>query len=146
MMDETHFLSNMAPQVGAGFNRAIWAEVEEWARGVVEKHGLAYILTGPLFLGPSSEPAGHDRTIGANRVAVPTHFYKIVVAKGASGSWQAIAFVLENRAYSKAEAEGLSKFIESIDWVEERTGIDFMPDLPAPEEERLERVASPMWN
>jgi endonuclease G len=140
LMDESFFLSNMAPQVGVGFNQHIWAGLEEWARAIARSRGRAWIITGPLFL------AGDPPTIGPNRVAVPSHFYKIVVAPDASGTLQAIAFVLENRKHSADERRDLAQFLKSIDWIEERIGVDFMPLLSPEEEERLERLPSPMWN
>ncbi|MCK6478686.1 MAG: DNA/RNA non-specific endonuclease [Planctomycetes bacterium] len=141
LMDETHYLSNMAPQVGIGFNRHIWAQLEDFVRGIAERRGLAYVVTGPIF-----DPAAPAGTIGANQVRVPTHFYKIVAAKDDAGRWAAQAFVLENRKHESAEAADWSVFIRSIDWVEERTGLDFMPLLDVTEEERLEREASVLWN
>ena len=34
-MDETFFLTNIAPQVGDGFNRHYWAYLEDWCRRLV---------------------------------------------------------------------------------------------------------------
>jgi endonuclease G len=140
LMDESFYLSNMAPQVGVGFNRHVWADLEAWARDVVRKRGIAWVITGPLFL----EEEG--RAIGAGRVAVPSHFYKVVVTRGEAEALEAIAFVLENRAHTAEERRDLARFIRAIDWVEEKGGLDVMPRLPPTEEERLERRAAEMWN
>lgn len=139
LMDESFYLSNMAPQVGVGFSRHVWADLEAWARDVARKKGIAWVITGPLFLD------AEGRTIGPGRVAVPSHFYKVVLTRDETGALEAIAFVLDNRAHSAEERRDLARFIKAIDWIEGKSGLDVMPDLPASEEERLERMAAEMW-
>jgi endonuclease G len=148
LKDETFFLSNMAPQKPR-FNRQVWRELEELSREWVRERGQAFELTGGLFYDPTEEDENTADgiieyfTIGKGQVGVPTHFYKIIVAKDSTGTQEAIAFVLENRQYQRPYQ--FEKHIQSIDWIEERTGLDFMPDLDPLEERRLERNPSPMW-
>ena len=150
LKDETFFLSNMAPQVPA-FNQRIWAQLEDLTRDWVRdgKVTVAHISTGGLFYDPAEEnPATADgfiefSAIGPGQVAEPTHFYKVVVGKDSDNSWRAIGFVIENRSFPAPF--DFTKFIQPIDWIEERTGLDFMPELPPDEEKRLERLASPLW-
>lgn len=145
---ETFFLSNMAPQVGSGFNQHVWKQLEEKARDWIRDAGKGYVITGPIFYDPKEEdPATADgqieyTIIGDNAVAVPTHFYKIVVAQKA-GRRQAIAFVFENRKH--ASPHDWPSFIRAIDWIEARTGLDFMPDLDPVEQQRLESQPALMW-
>lgn len=144
LKDETFFLSNMAPQVGRGFNQLAWRELEDLSRTWVEE-GLAptaHMITGGFFWDPAEEDPTmadglipHER-IGDNGVAVPTHFYKIVASQQADESWRAVAFVMENRAYRKPY--DFAEFIRSIEWVEARTGLDFLPDLGPVEGPELE--------
>ncbi|MGB2986304.1 MAG: DNA/RNA non-specific endonuclease [Phycisphaerae bacterium] len=143
LKDETFYLSNMAPQVPA-FNRKVWRRLEEVTRSWVKDHlGDAYMITGGFFYDADEED---DVTadgiieyyvIGPGGVAVPTHFYKIVAAQDEQGQWHAIAFVLENREYDRPYE--FEDYVRSIDWVEERTGLDFMPELDPHSEKRLER-------
>lgn len=49
-MDETFLLSNMAPQVGAGFNRHYWAYLEDWCRRLTGSFQDVYVFTVPLYL------------------------------------------------------------------------------------------------
>ena len=49
-IDETFFLTNIAPQVGAGFNRDIWNDLEKYVRKLARIHRNVYICTGPLYL------------------------------------------------------------------------------------------------
>lgn len=48
--DETFVLSNIAPQVGAGFNRDAWNNLEKYVRKLARMHKNVYVCTGPLYL------------------------------------------------------------------------------------------------
>ena len=50
--------------------------------------------------------------------------------------FQAVAFVMENPRHSSQF--DCAEHIESIDWIEERTGLDFTPDSDAVEVDELE--------
>lgn len=133
VMSESFLLSNMAPQVGVGFNRGIWKKLEEdvreWAR---EKKNL-YVITGPIY----ESDCG---TIGHSRVAVPTYFYKIVVSCG--NEIDAIAFILPNE---KNPDGRLPEFITTIDEIERLTGLDFLSGLEDCIEGRIEAKKAEMW-
>jgi len=150
-MRESFVLSNVAPQVGSGFNRGIWRVLEQRVRACVDCRGEVYVITGPLFCAPDEDgPQAAHESIGQNRVAVPTHFYKILVARNVAGAWEAVAFVLENQKHAKEkDAEySFAGYVKPIDWIEETTGLNFMPDLDTDDpalEERLERKANPVW-
>jgi len=116
----------------------------------VQKAGMAYEITGPVFYDPKEDDTAtadgtvQYKTIGANKVAVPTHFYKIVIAREGGQPWKAIAFVMENRKYDRPFH--FDQYIRSIDWIEKHTGLDFMPEMDLQEQRRIEGTASPMWN
>ncbi len=149
--DETFSLANMAPQVGVGFNQHTWAVLEGKVRAWAEERQLAYAITGPLFWDPEEEdPATADgsipfETIGPGGVGVPTHFYKIVVRQTTVGGndWEAIGFVLENSKHQSPH--NFSADIRSIDWIEERTGLDFLPDMDAGDEFAVESAQPSLW-
>src|SRR5262249_29635414 len=132
---ETFFLSNIAPQVGRNFNQSVWADLEDTVRGWTRKRKETWIITGGMFYDPAEEnPSTADgfvniTVIGDDEVEVPTHLFKIVVAKNAAGAWESLAFVYENTSYPKDEDP--ENHLQSIDWIEERTGFDFMPDAKA---------------
>lgn len=98
-MEETFFLSNMAPQVGAGFNRDSWNRLEKHVRKLTNVYKHVYVCTGPLYL-PKKEADGKKyvryEVIGANQVAVPTHFYKVVVGETSDDKLEMEAFVMPN--------------------------------------------------
>ncbi|KAJ7632260.1 hypothetical protein FB45DRAFT_911982 [Roridomyces roridus] len=83
-MDETFLLSNIAPQVGDGFNRHYWAYLEDWCRRLTKNYADVYVFTIPLYL-PRQGTDGKWRVtyevIGSPpNVSVPTHFAKVVLA------------------------------------------------------------------
>lgn len=79
-MDDTFTLSNMSPQVGKGFNRDKWNEVELYTRTRAMNARSVCVVTGPLYV-PETSPDGKRyvryEVIGGSDVAVPTHFFKV---------------------------------------------------------------------
>lgn len=85
-MDETFYLTNIAPQVGAGMNRDYWAHTEDFVRRLTSRFADLYVFTIPLYL-PRQYPDGKFRVsyevIGnPPNVAVPTHFAKVILGVG----------------------------------------------------------------
>ncbi len=131
--DDSFFLSNMTPQVGVGFNRAIWADLEAQVRRYARGWGHVWVITG-------SYVQGEAKTIGPGKVAVPTHVYKIVVRKERK-RYRIAAFVLENRAYSDAERGApWSDYLVTLDALETAAKIDFLPTLSARQQAESEAV------
>ena len=99
---ETMIFSNASPQVGERFNRHLWKWLEEdtrqWATGADE----LYVFTGPLYRDPDDvlEEDGKQwvkyQIIGENAVAVPTHFFKVMLAE-IDGQISVQAFILPER-------------------------------------------------
>ncbi|MFQ5640194.1 MAG: DNA/RNA non-specific endonuclease [bacterium] len=141
VMSESFLLSNMSPQVGIGFNRHIWADLEAAVRGWVEQRGPLTIIAGPVF----AVEAGRVRyqVAGNNHVAVPTHFYKIVVDANDRNRLQALAFMLPN---TKLSGRSYSEFLTTIDGIEAATGLDFLSALPAAVQQAVESQPAPnIW-
>lgn len=153
LKDESFFLSNMTPQ-HEELNRKLWKALEERTRTWVQVRGSAYELTGGFFYDPLED---HPRTrdgkvehdvIGPNQVAVPTHYFKIILAKDpVTKQYESIAFVAENRPYPKPAGKpyDLAPLRVSIDWIEDKAGINVMPQLTKAEERRLEARVAPLW-
>jgi endonuclease G, mitochondrial len=148
LKDESFYLSNMAPQ-SPPLNQQFWRLLENQVRNWARDDAPIYVFTGGFFYDPKEDnPATATgqiqyRRIGADHVAVPTHFYKIVFGKDEGGRWQAVGFVVENRPYDKK-----TKFedtIQSISWIEEHTGLTFMPDLDDALAARLKRNKGKMF-
>lgn len=141
VMSESFLLSNMAPQVGVGFNRDIWRSLETAVRGWVQQRGRLTIITGPIFA-VDNDQVTYD-VIGENNVAVPTHFYKIVVDNNDPDNVQALAFMMPNENLS---GHNYSEYLTRIDDVESAAGIDFLSALPAAVQHTVESTrADDVW-
>ncbi|GBN92248.1 Endonuclease G, mitochondrial [Araneus ventricosus] len=49
-LDDTFVLSNIAPQVGKGFNQDAWEKLEEHVKKLVKNYKNVYVCTGPLYI------------------------------------------------------------------------------------------------
>lgn len=150
LKEETYYMSNMVPQVGVGFNQHVWKYFECAVREWAESRNELWITTGAFLHEPDEESSATANglvsyfAIGNRLVTVPTHLYKIVLARGTNGKWEALALVMENRRYDSDEP--FQPHLKSIDWIEERTGFDFFPDLDDPDEDDLEKDPAPaVW-
>ncbi len=114
---ETFYLSNVCPQ-HPEFNRGLWNKLENHLRSLVKTHGPLEVVTGPLFL--SHEENGKKfvtyQVIGKNEVAVPTHFFKVVLAKD-----EVWSYVIPNKPASKP----LEEYHFPIEKLEKISGIQF---------------------
>ncbi|KAK6458737.1 mitochondrial nuclease [Scheffersomyces xylosifermentans] len=132
-MDETFFLSNMAPQVGDGFNRDYWAHFEDFARRLTDKYDNVRIMTGPAFLpkkGADDKYRVTYEVIGSPpNIAVPTHFFKLIVGENNGDQRISVAaFVLPNDKIDNSEP--LTNFQVPIEALERTTGLDLLQKVP----------------
>ena len=126
VMSDSFYMSNMSPQKPA-FNRGVWKRLEEFVRNVAVAEESIVVVTGGVFV--------DDETpvfIGGNKVRVPEFFYKVIFDE--TPPLKAIGFILPNDGSKKS----LEKFAQSVDEVEEATGLDFFNALPLDEQKRLE--------
>ena len=145
-MSESFFMSNMAPQVGAGFNRGIWRVLERKMRQWGCERGLLHVVTGPLYENRETARLAVDKDgdgVDDNGILVdvPSHFFKLALDPG---RMEAIAFILPNR---KLEADSLSGFLASIDEIEARSRLDFLSELRDEVENGIESHMEPgLWD
>uniref|UniRef100_A0A1L8DPT9 Endonuclease n=2 Tax=Nyssomyia neivai TaxID=330878 RepID=A0A1L8DPT9_9DIPT len=128
--EDTFFLSNMAPQVGSGFNRDAWNKLEKYVRKLTKKFANVYCCTGPLYL-PRKEADGKTyvkyQVIGANSVAVPTHFFKVVVCERNDGKLEMEAFVMPNQVINNETP--LTMFHVPPETIERAAGLLFFSQI-----------------
>lgn len=136
-MNESFLLSNISPQL-ADFNRAGWADLEQYVRDCAEEKGELIVATGPIFNSTSFN------TIGAG-VAVPDAYYKVILKPGSPAS--GFAFKIPHAALSNTELEN---YVTTIDNVEAAIGIDFFSAIRDDVENPVERISKPIcplpWN
>lgn len=132
-MKESFYLTNICPQ-NHSLNSGGWKRLEEKVRAWADRDSAIIVISGPLLDGPVSRLA--------SGVAVPTGFFKVVLAPFVSPV-RAIAFVYKN--------EGGQKKVElqatSVDEVEQLTGFDFFSSLPDDIETEIEKSSNyNEWN
>lgn len=106
-MAQSFALSNMVPQDPTN-NRKIWAKIESDVRKYVRRApGNVYVFSGPIF-------NGQTRTVGRNKVWVPSHLFKLVYDEASGRSW---AYVLPNTADARIEAPmDYPTFVQQTGW------------------------------
>ena len=123
--NETFYTSNISPQ-NHDFNAGIWNELEKQTRYWAKKYNHVFVVTGGIL-------EDNLKTIGTEKVAVPKYFYKIVLDYS-EPEIKSIAFLFPHENSDKP----LYNFVVSIDELEEKTNIDFFPELPDNLENELE--------
>lgn len=128
-MNETFLLSNMSPQIGDGFNRDYWAHFEDFARRLTAKYKDVRIMTGPLYLPKLCDDGKYRVTyevIGSPaNVAVPTHFFKLVVGEKANcDDVSYAAFVLPNDQIDNSVP--LTSFQVPLEALERSSGLELL--------------------
>lgn len=129
-VEQTFYLSNMAPQVGVGFNRHSWNRLERYVRKLTKNNANVYCCTGPLFL-PRKESNGKNyvkyEVIGKKNVAVPTHFFKVLVVETNNGSLEMEAYVMPNQPID--DETPLTSFQVPPDSIERAAGLLFFDNI-----------------
>jgi endonuclease G len=139
-------LTNVAPQK-AGMNRKIWAALEHWTRSVARRYdgSETYVMTGPLWLPVRQidEKLFEFRYPALGRppslVAVPTHFFKVVIvvdhnsANGSAAIQRFACFVIPND--NDEEGRQLQDYVVRWSDLEAVSGIGFFPALTSADEE-----------
>lgn len=133
-MDESFLMTNMSPQVGVGFNRGYWSRLEGFMRHLAGQYDALYVITGPLFLSKKNKKTGEYEVsypvIGnpPDAIAVPTHFFKVVLGEKRGGNGFATAgFILPNRAIP--ENKNLRDFQAPLEIIEKQAGLLFFDKL-----------------
>jgi len=136
-MDDTFYLSNMAPQVGVGFNQGAWRFLEDRIRNWVlcGGHKDLFVITGPIFGSDELPP------IGNGRVHVPARFFKIIYDPN---SRRGFGLVLNN-AFIGAKIDDMGKYLQPIRTIEGQTGYSFLSGLTEREADTLKDAAGEIW-
>ena len=137
MTDESFLFTNMSPQVGIGFNRNIWKDLETDVRGWIQCGGRdeLYVITGPVY----KDSGEHWIPKGSKRVRVPDAFFKVIYdpAQG-----RALGMLLPNQ---KLDSANLPKYAVPIASIEKQTSISFFPALSKRQQTLLKNNQGALW-
>ena len=111
-------------------NIGVIIELEALVRHFATTERKIVVVTGPIL------PKEKTVTIGANRVTVPTHHYKVIF--DLTPPRKMIGFILPNAGSDKP----LAAFAVTVDAVEKATGLNFFSKVPKAEQDRLDRTIS----
>jgi len=130
---QTFLMSNIIPQKPS-LNRGIWKNLEQMEiRNYAQELEEIWVLTGGIF-----ETNEHL----ASGIAVPTNCYKILVDEQ-DGKPRVLAFIIKQDVNG---TEQFANFLTNVDFIERKTGLDFLADLPDEEENKLEALtAGRLW-
>ncbi|XP_055457555.1 nuclease EXOG, mitochondrial isoform X1 [Psammomys obesus] len=131
-MAETFYLSNIVPQ-NFDNNSGYWNRIEMYCRELTERFEDVWIVSGPLTL-PHTRDDGTKtvsyQVIGEDNVAVPSHLYKVILARRSRESTEPLAlgaFVVPNKAIGFQSQ--LPEFQVSLQDLEKMSGLVFFPHL-----------------
>uniref|UniRef100_A0A8C9D4E7 Nuclease EXOG, mitochondrial n=1 Tax=Panthera leo TaxID=9689 RepID=A0A8C9D4E7_PANLE len=131
-MAETFYLSNIVPQ-NFDNNAGYWNRMEMYCRELTERFEDVWIVSGPLTLpqtGSDGKKTVSYQVIGEDNVAVPSHLYKVILARRSPASAEPLAlgaFVVPNEAIGFQRQ--LSEFQVSLQDLEKLSGLVFFPHL-----------------
>lgn len=127
----TYILSNIAPQVGRGFNRDKWCHLEKYCRSRVHKTKQAWICTGPLYLPQRDSTTGKlfvkYEVIGKNHISVPTHFFKVLLYE-LDGKFHMECFLMPNQPLP--DERKVKDFRVDPEVIERAAGLIFFSHIP----------------
>lgn len=140
------YMSNIAPQAPDN-NRGPWEQLESYCRKLVKSGKELYVVAGPTGKGGVGS-AGAKTAIAANKITVPAAFWKIVVINNRPGlgltgitpNTRVIAVLIPNQQGIKEEK--WQTFRTSIRELEQRTGYDFLSNVPSEVQDALETQAN----
>ncbi|HEX8526912.1 DNA/RNA non-specific endonuclease [Allosphingosinicella sp.] len=138
-------MSNMTPQT-CQLNRGIWQILEGITRLWATEHGTVYVLSGSVFDRDGNGRRDADSAArrmrsrsGTERVAVPSHFYKVIAIRRPDGSVSTLSIMLP---HNEANPDGpaalryLQQHVTTIEAIEQVAGIDVFPSGARIEEAR----------
>jgi len=171
-MKESFFLSNIVPQVGAGFNRDIWATLEGHVRDLARARGELYVITGPVY---PAETGNKKITIGESEnacqntivldlpsrpsicggkatcedgVAVPSAMFKLIYDPNMQ---RANAFLMPNIDHRNVagfsnSVHYVERYQVTVQALEDVTHLNFFPALSESERRPIERQCAAVMN
>ena len=140
-LDNSFLFSNMHPQFEK-FNQVVWRRLEAKVNKWAIESGYVLVISGAIFDrdgdGRRDPDADAETFTPQNRVALGTHFYKIVIHHRPTGVVDTISFVLPHNNNKNSKDSYFKSKIRAIDEIEGHTGIDFFPDMDSVQQGNIE--------
>jgi len=128
---KTFVFTNIVPQTKAN-NSGPWLHLENFCKNQVNMHNMeVFIVAGGLY-------EGAQKTIGANRVAVPSATWKVAVfvprgkgLKGVNASTRVVSIIVPNQEGAVNIAQRFTDFRVTPREIQRRAGVELFAHLPA---------------
>lgn len=148
---QTFYYTNQCPQKQDGFNSGVWSSLE----GDIQNHtpsgrDTLYVVVGTLFENGNSGASNDGGT-----VARPSHFYKLLMkcsfnSSGTMTAASGVAYLYTNEDHSNDNNGNKvnyydSRYVTTIDAIEQRSGFDFFVNVPEDLQEAAESQSSQLW-
>jgi endonuclease G, mitochondrial len=133
-----YLTSAIVPQAPK-MNRGIWLKLEEYTSKFA--FDTVYVIAGALFLKNDSKGNTLCSIIGDEKVAVPSHLYRIISRK-VNGRIESLAFIIPN---SNDIDDDFKKYLVAIKDIENELGIVFFSDLPVSQQAFKMNKATSVW-
>lgn len=120
---EAFLYTNTVP-MNKSLKHNIWLPLDAKIRRLAIDLDKLYVISGPVYLAGAT-----DGFLGESKVAIPTHFYKIVTARN---TFESIAYIIPNKPLSSlcpAKNCTADNFIVTIKEVERVSGLVFYTNL-----------------
>lgn len=143
---DTFSLDVMHPQAaGTNSQGGPWAMLEAAICELLELESTreVYVLSCPLYWPDDGADTVTYKVIGKNRIPVPTHSGKSVLAVQGGGRLALWSFLIPNRKVPRPFE--LGDFLVSTDQLEHIAGFNCWPKLSPDVAARLESRVAPMW-
>jgi len=153
---QCNLLSNIAPQIGTGYNGSVWLRIENRVRRWVLTREDLTIITGPVFESrpylqaidrqPETDRQMLYNVVGAGNVAVPTGYFKIIVDMRNLDAPDVLAFMVPHFETVAGPEREIEQYLRSVDDIEALTGLDFLSGLSTTAQEAVEgQPAQALW-
>lgn len=160
--NQTFYFTNMSPQIG-DFNQGFWAKVEDKVRGLsqnalnsgyskvhITKGGdtktLLKNFQGNSKANDSQYPTADADGFSSKGLAVPSAYYTVMLAEkderdtSNPENYIALGFYIPHKEgmTNSPNVSQMQEYIYSIDYIEDKTGVDFFCNLPDSVEDAVE--------
>lgn len=148
-LDNSFLFSNMHPQFEK-FNGVVWRRLEGKVNKWAIESGSVHVITGTIFDHDGNGKRDSDgdavKFSPANRVALASHFYKIVLHQRQNGMIDTIPFILPHNNKKNSKDSYFKSKIATIDAIEALTGIDFFPEMEVVKQTNISKLERrPGW-
>lgn len=136
---EINLLSVVVPQVDI-VNQRTWAAVENLSREEATRSAV-WVIAGPIY-NPAARGVTVTLALLGNDVAVPTHYFRVMIRRDPSGHLDAIGYMIPNSFSAAADP---ARYRTPLREIERASSLSLFPSMPAAQRAGLERPNTRLW-